>query len=63
MTNLNKFAAQQLTKKQMNEVKGGELSDCYLTRPGERPQLIFLESEEYDEYKAQTEASNREPVC
>lgn len=26
MTNMNKFAAQQLTKKQMNEVKGGLVS-------------------------------------
>lgn len=63
MTNLNKFAAQQLTKKQMNEVKGGELWDFYLARPGESPQLIFLESEKYDEYKAQAEASNQELVC
>lgn len=28
MTNLNKFAAQQLTKKQMNEVTGGALWTC-----------------------------------
>lgn len=29
MTNLNKFAAQQLTKKQMNEVKGGAAVTCF----------------------------------
>lgn len=28
MTNLNKFAAQHLTKKQMNEVKGGRTYYC-----------------------------------
>ncbi len=28
MTNLNKFAAQQLTKKQMNDVKGGAKVSC-----------------------------------
>lgn len=63
MKNMQKFAAQQLSKKEMNNVKGGELWDCYLVRPGEKPQLIFLESKEYDEYKAQAEASNWELVC
>ena len=29
MTNIQKFAAQQLTKKQMTEVKGGVVVDCY----------------------------------
>ncbi len=28
MTNLNNFAAQQLTKKQMNNVRGGASSPC-----------------------------------
>ena len=32
MTNMKKFAAQQLTKKQMNEVKGG--MSCIVTSGG-----------------------------
>lgn len=53
MTNLNKFAAQQLTKKQMNEVTGGgvrtncllELDDGTLVELGEIDRSDFLEVE------------------
>lgn len=37
MTNLQKFAAQQLSKSQMNEVRGGETFYCIISINGAPP--------------------------
>lgn len=65
MTNMKHFAAQQLTKKQMNQVKGGtdvDLSECYLVR-GEETYFIYVDWNEHKEYEKQARAAGWELVC
>lgn len=54
MTNLNKFAAQQLTKKQMNEVKGGAAVTCFW-KDGEKLKNVLGTGDNFAEamFKAQ----------
>lgn len=62
MKTMKNFAAQQLTKKQMNTIKGGEIAECYLFRNGET-QMIYVLWDEYKKTEQQARSAGWELIC
>ena len=63
MKTMKDFAAQQLSKKQMNQVRGGELPDCFISHDGKDAHIIYVMREDLDATRAAAEEAGWDIVC